>query len=383
MWFGLREHRQEMVPYSPKILSPKILWFPANFPGWNLQISFLEVEKKWHRGTRDPPWPTNMWLEDNHPYLYPNPQYIRQCHEVWNFISRYISTQYTPYCWWNIYIYSSISTYVPYISKMWLLRNPLYTCRIIIPVGKYILLICCFPSNFSSSKVFKGPTKGQFACELCDTYAGVWCDFVFFLEITMGNTCCVVLRWQTNIAEASRNTNWESQIEKNNAISQKKGTNRNWRTDWHWAKKHEDKPQTKIGKIHNKQRNFIFYNILQISKYTYAYMVVLTQLGLIQTATGSDCPLLQSCGGSKTDRLRCHDLARDIWWWKWGKGWTVCNNLGCLEIQTFPSGACAFGETTGLCVMRQALLWPCWILICKKGCSHTWPICITTAAFSI
>lgn len=112
-------------------------------------------------------------------------------------------------------------------------------------------------------------------------------------------------------------------------------------------------------------------------------MDVLTQLGLIQTATGSDCPLLQSCGGSKTDRLRCHDLARDIWWWKWGKGWTVCNNLGCLEIQTFPSGAYAFGETTGLCVMRQALLWPCGILICKKGCSHTWPICITTAAFSI
>ena len=28
-------------------------------------------------------------------------------------------------------------------------------------------------------------------------------------------------------------------------------------------------------------------------------MIVLTQLGLIQTATGSHCPLLQSCGGSK------------------------------------------------------------------------------------
>ena len=143
--------------------------------------------------------------------------------------------------------------------------------------------------------------------------------------------------------------------------------------------------QTHAGNCRNQFKDFDSASrwLRWISLYIYIYMVVLTQLGLIQTATGSDCPLLQSCGGSKTDRLRCHDLARDIWWWKWGKGRTVCNNLGCLEIQTFPSGACAFGETTGLCVMRQALLWPCWILICKKGCSHTWPICITTAAFSI
>ena len=113
-------------------------------------------------------------------------------------------------------------------------------------------------------------------------------------------------------------------------------------------------------------------------------MEVLTQLGLIQTATGSDCPLLQSCGGSKTDRLRCHEMARDIWWWKWwGKGSTVFNNLGCLETWTFSSGPKAFGETTGLRRMCQALLWPGGILICKSAAFWpiTWPI--TTAAFSI
>lgn len=150
-----------------------------------------------------------------------------------------------------------------------------------------------------------------------------------------------------------------------------------------------DEPTLYMYDVWPWHKNISSYVYIYIYTYTdtyiniYIIMDVLTQLGLIQTATGSDCPLLQSCGGSKTDRLRCHDLARDIWWWKWGKGWTVCNNLGCLEIQTFPSGAYAFGETTGLCVMRQALLWPCGILICKKGCSHTWPICITTAAFSI
>ena len=101
------------APYSPI----KFWWFPANFPGISRFPSWRLKRNREHWGTRDPPWPTNMWLEDNHPYLYPNPQYIRQCHEVWNFISRYISTQYTQYCWWYIYIYSSISTYVAYTSK--------------------------------------------------------------------------------------------------------------------------------------------------------------------------------------------------------------------------------------------------------------------------
>ena len=132
-------------------------------------------------------------------------------------------------------------------------------------------MICCFPSNFSSSKVFKGPTKGQFACELCDSYAGVWCDFFSGNNNGKHMLCCFKMANKYCVGFKKHKLVKSIRKKKKTWFHTKKGTNRNWRTDWHWAKKHEDKPQTKIGKIHNKQRHFIFYNILQTSKYTYTY----------------------------------------------------------------------------------------------------------------